>query len=73
MVDKFLKVVNGAVVEGGADHGGLAGLADDDHSTYHNDTRGDARYPLKDGVAKITVGTNAPVGPTAGDLWVDTN
>lgn len=26
------------------DHGGLSGLADDDHTQYHNDTRGDARY-----------------------------
>lgn len=26
------------------DHGGLTGLADDDHSQYHNDARGDARY-----------------------------
>jgi hypothetical protein len=26
------------------DHGGLAGLSDDDHSQYHNDARGDARY-----------------------------
>ena len=26
------------------DHGGLSGLTDDDHSQYHNDTRGDARY-----------------------------
>ena len=26
------------------DHGGLAGLADDDHSQYYNQTRGDARY-----------------------------
>lgn len=29
---------------GGIDHGGLGGLSDDDHSQYHNDTRGDARY-----------------------------
>lgn len=29
------------------DHGALTGLADDDHSQYHNDARGDARYPLK--------------------------
>lgn len=28
------------------DHGGLGGLGDDDHSQYHNDTRGDARYPI---------------------------
>lgn len=29
------------------DHGSLAGLGDDDHSQYHNDTRGDARYYTK--------------------------
>ena len=33
---------------GVTDHGALTGLADDDHSQYHNDARGDARYePLK--------------------------
>lgn len=26
------------------DHGDLVGLADDDHTQYHNNTRGDARY-----------------------------
>jgi len=26
------------------DHGNLSGLEDDDHTQYHNDTRGDARY-----------------------------
>ncbi len=29
---------------GVTDHGLLTGLTDDDHSQYHNDTRGDARY-----------------------------
>jgi len=29
---------------GVTDHGALTGLADDDHTQYHNDTRGDARY-----------------------------
>ena len=29
------------------DHGLLSGLADDDHTQYHNDTRGDARYYTK--------------------------
>lgn len=29
---------------GASDHGALSGLADDDHTQYHNDTRGDARY-----------------------------
>lgn len=29
---------------GSSDHGALTGLADDDHTQYHNDLRGDARY-----------------------------
>lgn len=29
------------------DHGSIAGLGDDDHTQYHNDTRGDARYYQK--------------------------
>lgn len=29
---------------GTTDHGALTGLADDDHSQYHTDARGDARY-----------------------------
>lgn len=32
---------------GVTDHGALTGLADDDHSQYHNNTRGDARYYTK--------------------------
>lgn len=28
------------------DHGNMDGLADDDHTQYHNNTRGDARYPI---------------------------
>lgn len=36
---------------GVADHGALTGLADDDHSQYHTDARGDARYaPIGKGV-----------------------
>lgn len=29
---------------GASDHGALTGLTDDDHTQYHNDARGDARY-----------------------------
>jgi len=29
---------------GSSDHGSLSGLSDDDHSQYHTDSRGDARY-----------------------------
>jgi len=31
-------------LEGDIDHGSIAGLGDDDHTQYHNDTRGDIRY-----------------------------
>jgi hypothetical protein len=34
---------------GVTDHGALTGLADDDHTQYHNNTRGDARYPQLSG------------------------
>lgn len=56
---------------GVTDHGALTGLADDDHSQYHNDTRGDLRYILKslldnkgDLIAASTADTPAilPVG-----------
>lgn len=40
------------------DHGGLTGLADDDHTQYHNDTRGDARYYQK--TEHINAGAGVP-------------
>lgn len=46
---------------GVTDHGGLTGLADDDHTQYHNDTRGDARYSL---LAHTHAGVYSPVGHT---------
>jgi hypothetical protein len=41
----------GAIISGGggtgvSDHGMLSGLLDDDHTQYHTDARGDARYSL---------------------------
>lgn len=49
---------------GTSDHGELTGLADDDHTQYHNNTRGDARYYTK-----------AQIDATLGDyaLEVDLN
>ena len=38
------KILSGGGIK---DHGLLTGLADDDHSQYHNDTRGDVRYYTK--------------------------
>jgi len=35
---------SGVTGAGVTDHGQLTGLLDDDHSQYHNDARGDARY-----------------------------
>jgi hypothetical protein len=37
---------NIGVTSGVSDHGALTGLADDDHTQYFNQPRGDARYPL---------------------------
>ena len=54
-------------VTGVSDHGGLTGLADDDHTQYHNDTRGDARYYTQSQVTTFlsgkanTVHTHDPV------------
>ncbi len=39
--ETFIPATSGGGV---TDHGALTGLTDDDHSQYHNDTRGDARY-----------------------------
>lgn len=52
---------------GPSDHGLLSGLLDDDHSQYHDDTRGDVRYYTKTQAnallaakeASITAGTTA--------------
>lgn len=58
------------------DHGALTGLADDDHSQYHTDARGDARYVTKalvdakgdifagtanDTVARLAVGSDGQI------------
>ncbi len=41
---------------GTSDHGALTGLSDDDHTQYHNDARGDARYTP---INPTTLGVNA--------------
>ena len=42
-------VIISGTAAGVTDHGGLSGLADDDHPQYLNNARGDARYPAKTG------------------------
>lgn len=41
---------------GTSDHGALTGLGDDDHTQYHNDARGDARYYTKGQVDGLVSG-----------------
>lgn len=41
---------------GVTDHGLLSGLGDDDHTQYHNDTRGDARYNTKSEITALLSG-----------------
>lgn len=55
------------------DHGGLAGLGDDDHTQYHTDARGDARYPRKYAgkTAAPTVNDDSGDGYVVGDRWLD--
>ena len=43
------------------DHGDLSGLGDDDHSQYHNDTRGDARYYQQSQFYNTSQGTGTPI------------
>lgn len=44
---------------GSSDHGALTGLGDDDHSQYHNDTRGDARYYTQSAVDSALSGKSS--------------
>ncbi len=39
---------------GVTDHGALSGLGDDDHTQYHNDTRGDVRYLYRENTSAFT-------------------
>ena len=42
--DATNKTVDIDVTQSNLDHGSIGGLGDDDHTQYHNDARGDARY-----------------------------
>ncbi len=45
---------SGAGSGGTIDHGALTGRGDDDHSQYHNNTRGDARYLYRENTNPFT-------------------
>lgn len=51
---------------GVTDHGALTGLSDDDHSQYHNDTRGDARYYTQTQIDALFAGLSADHGALTG-------
>jgi len=49
VTEKAIRDALDIIIGGGGgvtDHGALSGLADDDHTQYYNQTRGDARYAL---------------------------
>lgn len=57
--------IGGSGGGGVTDHGALTGLADDDHTQYLNNTRGDARYPQL--TRNITInGTSGRITSSAG-------
>lgn len=67
-------VTAGGNVPGGAggtpDHGTLPGLGDDDHTQYHNDTRGDARYYQQSQVDSLLGAKENTITPgTAGQYY----
>lgn len=49
-----------------SDHGALTGLSDDDHTQYHNNTRGDARYYTKGQVDSLVTGGSTDHGSLIG-------
>jgi hypothetical protein len=67
------------VVQANLDHGSIGGLSDDDHTQYHNDTRGDARYYTQtqlDTALNLKVDTSRTINTTSplsggGDLSAD--
>jgi hypothetical protein len=64
---------NGVPKGGGVtDHGALTGLGDDDHTQYHNDTRGDARYYQQSEHINVSAGVadaGKPARLDAAGLW----
>jgi len=70
--------ISGEIIQDivGAMIGTLTGISvsyDDDTGliSFDAQTAGDARYPLKDGVSKISVSASPPGSPAVGDLWID--
>ena len=63
----YLLIANNAGTNN--DHGGLDGLADDDHTQYHNDARGDARYFQQ----TEFVDTSAGAGDAGKPIKLDSN
>ena len=62
--------ITASATGGVTDHGALTGLADDDHTQYHNDARGDVRYPRKNSTTTNPAASDD--GYDIGSVWVNT-
>lgn len=65
-----LTLDNGLVTVALIDHGELAGLADDDHTQYHNDARWDIRFATKETLEGIASVAQGDVLYYDGSSWV---
>lgn len=53
-ITDFTSAVTTLTNNGSVDHGHLGGLTDDDHTQYHNNTRGDSRYYTQSQITVIS-------------------
>ena len=67
LTNRIIKLIK-RYASGVTDHGLLTGLADDDHTQYHNNTRGDARYLQLSGGTVDNLNVGSASGAATGQV-----